>query len=323
MSKKERPAANGENAPAEVNEHIDAVATPTCGVIRPIAPTEGYAPGHWAEVGEILAEAIREAGFEPRLVSDAEGVAVIHGTIVQNIFEDPIIVCDVSSRNPNVMFELGMRLAFDKPVVIVKDEVTNYSFDTGGIEHIPYPKSLHYHEIGIFKETLRRKISSTAEKAKESGFSPFLKHFRHISPRKLQHEDVPFGDFIVQKLEAMDARLTRIAQQPMYPVNLISRREERVFRFEAPRSDMERAHKLARTLDPTATIRYVNGHIVVQAKLGVEQSERLHQAMGLLAKGLSMGTIMHTLEIKPDFRADAQSSEDEFGYISESHPLPK
>jgi len=41
-----------------------------------------------------------------------------------------MIVCDISGRNPNVMFELGLRLAFDKPAIIIKDEITPYSFDT-------------------------------------------------------------------------------------------------------------------------------------------------------------------------------------------------
>jgi hypothetical protein len=34
------------------------------------------------------------------------------------------------------MFELGMRLAFDKPTVIIKDDKTDYMFDTGIIEHV-------------------------------------------------------------------------------------------------------------------------------------------------------------------------------------------
>ncbi|WP_353118770.1 hypothetical protein [Myroides odoratus] len=55
---------------------------------------------------------------------------------MNNIYNDEIVVCDVSSKNPNVMFELGLRLAFDKPTIIIKDEKTGYSFDTGVIEHL-------------------------------------------------------------------------------------------------------------------------------------------------------------------------------------------
>jgi hypothetical protein len=59
--------------------------------------------------------------------------------IVQNIYDNEMVICDVSAKNPNVMFELGMRLAFDKPAIIIKDDKTNYSFDTAPIEHLEYP----------------------------------------------------------------------------------------------------------------------------------------------------------------------------------------
>ena len=65
----------------------------------------------------MLFDAIRLAAFDPRMVSDSDEVSVIQKRIVQNIYNNPIVVCDVSGKNANVMFELGMRLAFDKPVV--------------------------------------------------------------------------------------------------------------------------------------------------------------------------------------------------------------
>lgn len=65
------------------------------------------------------------------------------------------------------MFELGIRLTFDKPTVVVKDEETDYSFDTSPIEHAPYPSSLHYHEIVRFKKRLADKIIATQKAAKD------------------------------------------------------------------------------------------------------------------------------------------------------------
>jgi hypothetical protein len=76
------------------------------------------------------------------------------------------------------MFELGMRLAFDKPTVIVKDDVTAYSFDTAPIEHVVYPRDLRYTAIKEFKGTLAVKVKATHDKATSDGsYSPFLKHF--------------------------------------------------------------------------------------------------------------------------------------------------
>jgi hypothetical protein len=62
----------------------------------------------------ILDRAIEAAGFKPKMVSESEEIRVIQESIVQNLYDNDIVVVDVSGKNPNVMFELGLRLAFDK-----------------------------------------------------------------------------------------------------------------------------------------------------------------------------------------------------------------
>lgn len=73
----------------------------------------------------------------------------------------------MSCKNPNVMFELGMRLAFDKPTVVVMDDKTDFSFDTAPIEHLIYPRDLSYYRILEFRKKLSDKIAGTAAAAKE------------------------------------------------------------------------------------------------------------------------------------------------------------
>ena len=152
----------------------------TCGVVMPISAIDGCSTEHWVEVKSILTEAvesIREPQFIARLVSDADEVGVIQKRIVQNVYNSDILVCDVSGKNPNVMFELGMRLAFDKPVVIVKDDKTEYSFDTGIIEHLTYPRDLRFGRIVDFKASLSVKLGSTYAASIKPDHSPFLKNF--------------------------------------------------------------------------------------------------------------------------------------------------
>ena len=107
--------------------------TPVCGIVMPISSLDGCTEAHWSDVLEILTESIEQAGFDGNLVSNADDVGIIQKRIIQNLYDNPIVVCDVSGKNPNVMFELGMRLAFDKPTIIVKDDRTTYSFDTRAI----------------------------------------------------------------------------------------------------------------------------------------------------------------------------------------------
>ena len=76
--------------------------------------------------------------------------------IIENIYSSDIVICDVSCKNANVMFELGMRLAFDKPTIIIKDDSTGYSFDTSLIEHLEYPRDLRFTSIIKFKENANK-----------------------------------------------------------------------------------------------------------------------------------------------------------------------
>jgi hypothetical protein len=180
-----------------------AIETKMCGIIMPIASNPDYPKEHWKEVLLILVEAVNETEFEPRLVSDDVAIGLIHERIVNNIYTDEIVICDVSSKNPNVMFELGLRLAFDKPTIIIKDEKTGYSFDTGVMEHINYPSSLRFNKIVDFKAELIKKINATYEKSiSEPNFSPFLKSFgKKIVPAKIHQSEIAESKYILSKLE--------------------------------------------------------------------------------------------------------------------------
>jgi hypothetical protein len=184
----------------------------TCGIIMPISSYDGCSEDHWKEVKNILFDAITNAGFEPRLVSDSDEVGVIHKTIVQNIYDDPIVVCDVSTVNPNVMFELGMRLAFDKPTIIVKDDKTSYSFDTSLIEHIGYPRDLRFPMVVAFKEKLAQKLEATYKKSNSSDYTTFLKHFRKITVAELDEQTVSSNDMIMSELQDLRQSINSISK---------------------------------------------------------------------------------------------------------------
>jgi hypothetical protein len=170
----------------------------------PISTIDGCAETHWQDVREILSEAIDAAGFEANLVSDADDVGIIRKRIIQNLYENPIIVCDVSGKNPNVMFELGLRLAFDKPTIIVKDDKTSYSFDTSPIEHLEYPRDLRFTKIVDFKDELTEKIQATNEKAsKDMNYTTFLKHFGTFTIPKLDTQEVSKDTFIIEELQLL------------------------------------------------------------------------------------------------------------------------
>ena len=150
-----------------------------------------------------MVEAIKDAGLTPNLVSDANDSGVIQKRIVQNIYDNEIIICDVSCKNPNVMFELGLRLAFDKPTIIVMDDHTPYSFDTAPIEHLGYPRDLNFYKVVEFKKKLTEKINGTLDAAKEPGYSTFLKHFGEFKVATIENKKGSINDVVLARLEEM------------------------------------------------------------------------------------------------------------------------
>jgi hypothetical protein len=177
---------------------------PTCGIIMPISLIDGCSPEHWADVLGIIKDVCVLSDFAPNLVSDADDIGVIHNRIIENIYSSDIVICDVSCKNANVMFELGMRLAFDKPTIIIKDDITGYSFDTSLIEHLEYPRDLRFTTITKFKENLGKKLKATFEKSQsEPNYSTFLKNFGKYKIAHLEDREVTSDTYILNAIEEL------------------------------------------------------------------------------------------------------------------------
>jgi len=57
---------------------------------------------------------------------------IVTNQIVRLIVDATIVVADVTGRNPNVFYELGIAHSFAKPVIILVDQVPALPFDTQG-----------------------------------------------------------------------------------------------------------------------------------------------------------------------------------------------
>ena len=198
----------------DVSAVAEISAGPTCGIIMPLSSIDGCSASHWTDVQAIIKESvdcIPDPKFTTRMVSDADEVGVIQKRIVSNIYLSDVVVCDVSGRNPNVMFELGMRLAFDRPAVIIKDDKTPYSFDTGVIEHLTYPRDLRYNTMQTFRQQLADKVLSTHLKTKsDPEHSTFLRNFGTFKVANLHTEEVKADEAIMSVLDALQNQVSRL-----------------------------------------------------------------------------------------------------------------
>lgn len=115
----------------------------TCFVIMPISESGSYPEGHFKRVYEyIIKSACLKAQFKPIRSDDILNTNYIAIDVIKRIINSDMAICDLSSRNPNVFYELGIRQAFNRPVTLIRDSLTDRVFDIQGFRDIEYDENL-------------------------------------------------------------------------------------------------------------------------------------------------------------------------------------
>ncbi len=134
-----------------------------CFVIMPFTDPEGYEKGHFKKIYEqIFKPAIEEAGYTAFRMDENSESTLIQAKIYNHLINEPMVLCDLSSKNPNVLYELGIRHAYDKPVVLVQEEGQNHIFDIAGLTTVSYRKNRLYDEVVEDQKNITEAIKQTA-----------------------------------------------------------------------------------------------------------------------------------------------------------------
>ncbi len=126
-------------------------------VIMPfVEKTATYPKGFFEEVlRNLITPAAIDAGFKVE-TAKREGSDVIQSTIVNQLLAADLVIADLSEHNPNVLFELGLRMAFEKPTALIRARGTAAIFDVDNLLRV-----LDY-EPHLWKSTLENDIPRLA-----------------------------------------------------------------------------------------------------------------------------------------------------------------
>jgi hypothetical protein len=110
-----------------VREFLD-----TCFVMMPF--------GEWFDryYQEIYVPAIKEAGFEPVRADELFTTGSVVEQIWEQIEKAKLLLADLSGKNPNVFYELGLAHAARKPVVFTAGQLDDVPFDLRHLRVIIY-----------------------------------------------------------------------------------------------------------------------------------------------------------------------------------------
>ena len=162
--------ADNRNTGPNHNNNSAGTKKPKCFVMMPFSDHLEYEQNHFSKVfNQIIKPAIMQAGYEPVRVDQNKISDQIIAKIIENIVECDMAICDLSTNNPNVLYELGLRHAFDKPVVLIRDNKTQNIFDIQGISIIQYRSERLYDEV--IEDVNQISSVITANKKGNSGYS--------------------------------------------------------------------------------------------------------------------------------------------------------
>ncbi len=99
--------------------------------------------GEWCEryYEAIYSPAIKAAGLEPHKANDLYRPSAIVSDIWQYTKKAKIILADLSGKNPNVFYELGLAHAIAKPAILVTESLDDVPYDLRALRIIEYDKN--------------------------------------------------------------------------------------------------------------------------------------------------------------------------------------
>jgi hypothetical protein len=117
----------------KVKEGVTVAAKDTCFVMMPFASPIG---GYYATIYE---PAIKKAGLTPiRADTDIFATGKIIDQIWTGLKRAKVLVAELTGRNPNVLYELGLAHALHKPVVLISSNEADVPFDVRHVRVIYY-----------------------------------------------------------------------------------------------------------------------------------------------------------------------------------------
>jgi hypothetical protein len=110
----------------------------TCFVVSPIGDHNSTTRARANEVLEfIIKPATEKCGYQAIRADEMAEPGVITTDMIRHLLDAELVIADLTERNPNVFYEVGVRHAFHKPIILISEE-KNIPFDLQGLRHIEF-----------------------------------------------------------------------------------------------------------------------------------------------------------------------------------------
>lgn len=139
----------------------------TCFVIAPIGePGSETRKRSDIVLKYVISPAAEQCGYSALRADQISEPGLITSQVIQHIIDDPLVIADLTERNPNVFYELAIRHALRKPLVQIIKSGDQMPFDVAGTRTIP----VDHHDlesVEIAKQEIVKQTESLESNPKE------------------------------------------------------------------------------------------------------------------------------------------------------------
>lgn len=199
MAKQEEKRKKVNHDPIKDNDIIEE-----CFIITPIGAfgSDVYNKA-MGLIDAVINPVLRERKMEAMTANRMQDLGSINKQLIRRVIEDRLVIANLTGLNANVMYELAVRHAARKPVIIMAEEGTRLPFDISDQRTIFYSDTLSGVETA--KIELRKKITYALQD--ESPDNPIYSYLENAELFK-KVADSDFNQSILNLLVSLDEKVS-------------------------------------------------------------------------------------------------------------------
>jgi hypothetical protein len=146
--------------------------------------------GEWFDdyYADLYCPAIKAAGLDPKRADDLYRPSTIVNDIWEYTQTAKVILADLTGKNPNVFYELGLAHALAKPAILITESINDVPFDLRSLRVIEYDKNQPDWGAAL-QSSITKSIQEVAQSPLESVLPTFLTVKTAAKPKEVSEKD--------------------------------------------------------------------------------------------------------------------------------------
>lgn len=156
-------------------------------------------------INAVIKPVLKKLEFEAIAPHEIDTPGSITKQVIKHLLEDALVIANLTDLNPNVMYELAVRHAKRKPVIVLANRETKLPFD------IATERTIFFDDDMAGVELLKPKLEKAIEEAlkEEEPDNPI---YRVIKSQVIQEVSAPddIQSYIINRLDEISAQINHI-----------------------------------------------------------------------------------------------------------------